>query len=274
MQSTKELLIFVCNKFQDKGKYNNIMKVISFSLWGSNDKYCLGAIYNAVIAKEIYQGWLCRFYIDIDTVPVHIISTLKNMDNVEIVRKSTVRNIFNSDTNPMIWRFREVFTIFDAFGQNSNKQKENIFIIRDTDSRPSLRERECVLEFEKSDTHIHIVRDHPCHKWNFILGGLWGGKNLSEEFVTIFKEMYIKYQTKNPYFQTDQCMLLNIFSKDITNLKTLIHDDFNNEFPNIKVNKVLRKIPIRKGYEFMGSPFDENNNQEKDSIQSLKNIIG
>lgn len=244
------------------------MKVISFSLWGSNDKYCLGAIYNAVIAKEIYQGWVCRFYIDIDTVPTHIISILKNMDNVEIVRKSTVRNIFNSDTNPMIWRFREVFTLSD------NKKENNIFIVRDTDSRLSLRERECVLEFEKSDTHIHIVRDHPCHKWNFILGGLWGGKKLSKEFVTVFKETYIKYQGKKPYFQTDQCMLLSIFSKDITNLKTLIHDDFNNKFSNIKVNKVLKKIPIRKGYEFMGSPFDGHNNQEQDSIQSLKKIIG
>ncbi len=263
------------------------MKVISFSLWGSNDKYCLGAIYNAVIAKEIYQGWICRFYVDIDTVPTHIISTLKNMDNVEIVRKSTTRNIFNSDVNPMIWRFHEVFTSGNDTkpeqkshnvrndtkkeNQESNKQN-NIFIVRDCDSRPSLRERECVVEFEKSDTYIHIIRDHPCHKWNFVLAGLWGGKDLNMKFVTIFKEMYIKYQNKKRYFQLDQDMLLEVFKN--YNIKTLIHDDFNNEFPDIKVNKVLRKIPTRFGYEFMGSPFDGNNNQEKDSIQSLKNIIG
>ncbi len=40
------------------------MKIISFSLWGQNPKYLTGAIRNAVLVKQIYPDWVCRFYVD------------------------------------------------------------------------------------------------------------------------------------------------------------------------------------------------------------------
>ena len=39
------------------------MKVIAFSLWGDNPKYNVGAIKNAELAKVVYPGWVCRFYV-------------------------------------------------------------------------------------------------------------------------------------------------------------------------------------------------------------------
>jgi len=43
-------------------------KVISFSLWGDNQNYVIGAVLNADVAKEEWPDWICRFYIA-PTVP-------------------------------------------------------------------------------------------------------------------------------------------------------------------------------------------------------------
>ena len=40
------------------------MKVISFSLWGDNPKYTIGAMRKAELAATWYKGWKCRFYCD------------------------------------------------------------------------------------------------------------------------------------------------------------------------------------------------------------------
>ena len=53
----------------------NTNKIISFSLWGNNPKYTIGAIRNAELAKIIYPDWMCKFFVGSDT-PVNIIDTL------------------------------------------------------------------------------------------------------------------------------------------------------------------------------------------------------
>ena len=40
-------------------------KVISFSLYGNDPKYCVGAIKNAKLAKYIYPDWVCRFKVKV-----------------------------------------------------------------------------------------------------------------------------------------------------------------------------------------------------------------
>ena len=55
-------------------------KIISFSLWGDNPKYTIGAIKNAEIAKEIYPDWICRFYLGKST-PIEIVKDLYGRDN-------------------------------------------------------------------------------------------------------------------------------------------------------------------------------------------------
>lgn len=61
-------------------------KIISFSLWGNNPKYTVGAIRNAELSKTIYPGWKCRFYVAKD-VPDDCMSRLLQIDNVEVVHK-------------------------------------------------------------------------------------------------------------------------------------------------------------------------------------------
>ena len=54
-------------------------KVISFSLWGDNPIYTIGAIKNAELAKEIYPDWTCRYYIGKST-PLEIVNKLIDFD--------------------------------------------------------------------------------------------------------------------------------------------------------------------------------------------------
>ena len=60
------------------------MKLITFSLSGYDLKYLRGAIKNAELAKKIYPGWLCRFYVGVNT-PFGIIHQLKKLDNVQVL---------------------------------------------------------------------------------------------------------------------------------------------------------------------------------------------
>ena len=56
-------------------------KVISFSLWGDNPKYTIGAIRNAELIESIYPGWVGRFYCG-ESVPTDIINKLKSLINI------------------------------------------------------------------------------------------------------------------------------------------------------------------------------------------------
>ena len=66
-------------------------KIISFSLWGTNPKYTIGALKNADLAKEIYPGWICRYYVAQD-IPKGILFELEEKDNVEVVEKDLFGN--------------------------------------------------------------------------------------------------------------------------------------------------------------------------------------
>ena len=70
-------------------------KVISFSLWGNDRKYTIGAIENAKLAKEHYPGWTCRYYIG-KSVPEDITEQLKKFENTE--KSIFVNNVKNEDS--------------------------------------------------------------------------------------------------------------------------------------------------------------------------------
>ena len=49
-------------------------KIISFSLYGDDVKYSLGAIRNVEFAKKYYPGWICRFYCTEDASNLDILA--------------------------------------------------------------------------------------------------------------------------------------------------------------------------------------------------------
>jgi len=50
------------------------------------------------------------------------------------------------------------------------------FIVRDADSRLSIRDSTAVKDWLNTGAAFHCMRDHPSHAHHSINGGLWGGR--------------------------------------------------------------------------------------------------
>ena len=152
-----------------------MIKVVSFSVFGSNPKYMLGMLENIKLVEIFYPGWECWIYFD-DTVPNNIIDEYTGFSSVWLF------NMSKSKFPGMFWRFLP---------------DTDIFIARDADSRISEREVAAVNEWIDSGKRLHIMRDHPHHKFN-ILGGMWGFRhfpyyNFKRSIKTYLKDK--KYNT-------------------------------------------------------------------------------
>jgi len=203
-------------------------KIISFSLWGDNPKYTIGAIRNADLALEVYPEWVCRYYVG-DSTPQDIIDELEKRTNVEVVKMGV-----QGEWNSMFWRF---YPIGDS--------DTEIMISMDCDSRLSNREKVCVDEFINSDKMFHTMLDHPWH--GGIMGGMWGAKR---GVLDKMKEL-IDVWPKTNQWQTDQSFLNTIIAPMVNNT-IMIHDSINLKNFTIK----------RENYHFVGEVFDGNDNRD------------
>jgi hypothetical protein len=106
------------------------------------------------MAPAVYPGWTVRVYYN-SSVPLPVLYELRGLD-VEVVDMSS------SPLPAMQWRF---LPMDDA--------EVSHFIVRDADSRLSVRERDAVKEWMQSGRAFHMMRDHPHHRLQF-MGGMWG----------------------------------------------------------------------------------------------------
>ena len=131
--------------------------IISYSLFGSEVRYCEYAVLNAKKALEIFPDWRCRFYID-ETVPRHVVNRLIEL-NAQV--------IFATDSMKLLpgvfWRFYVM--------DDPNVKR---FIIRDADSLLSYREKMAVEDWIGSERLFHTMHDAKDHV-ELILPGMWGG---------------------------------------------------------------------------------------------------
>ena len=215
-------------------------KVISFSLWGNNPKYCIGAIRNAELAPIIYPDWKCRFYVS-KLVDKEIIDNLLNL-NCEIVLKQEPE-----DWTGMFWRFE---------AGHDNECEAVIF--RDTDSRLNLREKAAVDEWLNSDITFHIMRDHPAHNFP-ILGGMWGIKPSGQYDL----ENLLKNFKKENHYGIDYNFFISVLYPLIENDK-IVHDEFFEK----------KSFPLKRdGYQFVGEVFDENDQTFQAHVDGLKSFL-
>ena len=190
------------------------MNIVSYSLWGDNTKYTIGAIRNAQMCKEFYPDWVARFYIG-KYVPIEIITELKSMNNTDVIVMND-----GGDWTGMFWRF---------LAADSN----DVVIVRDTDCRPSLREKAAVDDWLRSDKDFHIMRDHPYHG-TAILGGMWGARN------GILKGIGLKIlnYAKGNFWQVDQNFLREIIYPVVKD-RAMVHDEFFDKqpFPSKRISR-------------------------------------
>lgn len=146
-------------------------KVLSFALYGAHSKYLAGALANVRHARRVYgPAWLCRFYVDADTVPWLSIDLLRKTGAEIVLMNSSSTLPLGGATAGMFWRFLV-----------AADPTVSVYLIRDVDSRPTLRERAAVDEWLASSYAFHLMRDHPIHSLYRINGGMWGGRVLLPE---------------------------------------------------------------------------------------------
>lgn len=201
-------------------------KIISFSLWGDNPKYCVGAIRNAQLAKKYFPDWSCWFFYN-NSVPGIYIKALDEFDNT-----ITIKSPDNDKTFGAFWRF--------------NAMTENTIVLsRDTDSRLSAREKQIVDEWLKSDCRLSVIRDHINHYEFPILAGMWG---LKGGLCKSLRDRMTQYNTHHQYLM-DQFYLRDCVWPELQH-SSIVH--------GLKETIWMRENYKTIGKDFIGQTYDEN----------------
>ena len=224
-------------------------KVITFSLWGKDNIYNVGAIKNAETFDKFYTGFECWFYIHKDTVPEQTISALSKIPNIKIIMKTGNLNV----CKPRMWRFEAI-----------DDPDVSIMMSRDCDSRISSRETSAVNEWLKSNKLFHIMRDHPYHTVP-ILAGMFGTKKITN--IPSWKILMDKATQHNTY-QYDQDFLRN-FIYPVIKDNSCIHASFH------RLEKHAKYFPNRynKRLNFVGEYVLANNTSPKEHKIILRNEL-
>lgn len=131
-------------------------QVLAFSLFGSDQRYILGAINNAVVARYLYPGWTARFYVD-ETVPDEARRLLAR-NGGQVV---TVNGLPAADYG-LFWRFLV-----------EDDANVGVYVVRDADSVINAKERSAVASWLRSGRAFHVMRDNIQHS-ELMLAGMWG----------------------------------------------------------------------------------------------------
>lgn len=212
-------------------------KVISYSLYGSNKKYCIGLLENLKINKEKLPDWETYIYYS-ENVPQQYIEQYKNYNPVLINCGITKFNWEGA-----LWRFKLL-----------NNNNIDIFLSRDADSRITDREIKFINEFIESDKCFHIIRDHHNHNTP-ILAGMFGVKvkefnskykiKTIDEYISDYKNIYHKNYRNAPdqYFLRDKIWPLikddnysHIALERLRHTKLDILTDYNDNFIGKVIN--------------------------------------
>lgn len=203
-------------------------KIISYSLWGNNTRYTIGAIQNAKLAHYYYPGWVSRFYCGRDVDP-YILNSISDIKDTEIVLMDEP-----VDWTGMFWRF---YAAADS----------DIMISRDSDARISRREACAVKDWISSNNDFHIMRDHPYHA-RPIMGGMWGCRN---GILSNIKNLIHQFNKSNRY-EIDQEFLAHTVYP-IVNTNCTVHDPFYEKSPfPIDCGKRIPCFHIGQAYDQYG----------------------
>jgi hypothetical protein len=128
---------------------------VSFSLFGWEPRYCIGAVENARLAREHYPGAAVLVYYRTD-VPESCITDLLGL-GVKLVGSDC------SAIDPYCWRF----LTHDLPGYTH-------WVSRDCDSRIGRREAAAVAAWMASGAKAHMMYDAPVHRKRHMLAGMFG----------------------------------------------------------------------------------------------------
>ena len=231
-------------------------RVLSFTLYGTNPRYTVGAVKNAILAARIYPDFLVRFYFGSD-VPRQTLTTLGIMPNVEIFKVDGYHGKFSN-----AWRFL-------AF---SDPDVE-IAMMRDADARITIREKIAVDEWMLSGIEYHSMKDHPTgHKSFPINAGMWGGRTEGLRHMKEIMEDFRARKMENG-FAADQAFLAFRVAP-LVYKSMMIHDSFNKtsvEAPSVRKSF---PVPIVNFANHVGAAMDENDLLAYETDRKMSESMG
>ena len=205
--------------------------IVSFSLFGTEPKYYIGAKKNVEEIKKFLPEWEIRIYYHENMILDNEVDSLIELGATLINVKGIVLGDKESIHYPFFWRFLSFF-------------EDTPSIVRDLDSRFSDREVQYIKNWMDSSCDYFIIRDHP---WQApVPSGLFGVKR----FVNEFKEHFINFvNTDELRWGSDQ-EILRIYMEEINkeNIFYCGYDDRTNYIPRDDKNF------------FIGMQMDENDN--------------
>jgi hypothetical protein len=196
-------------------------QLITYSLYGSEERYTIGAIKNAILATRHFKGYTLRFYTG-DSVPESIKQTLRLFPHVQIEEQWDQPE----DHRAKLWRFQALAD-----------QRYDIVLSRDADARLTHRERIAHEEFLASGLDFHIMKDHPTGHNYQISAGMFAARTKA-----IPADLHETEAARNYYTQDQDWLAAYIWPliKD----SALIHDE-SYETPTEGQSK-RRPFPIAK----------------------------
>jgi hypothetical protein len=210
------------------------LKVISYSLFGDSPVFTIGAIKNAIIAKQWMPDWECRFYVK--DVPLWCLQALSLLG----CKLIEIDNDFPGTT-----------ARFLAF------EDADIVICRDIDDRLSYRGIIAVNEWLESGLDFHIIKDHPSEHYTLMLAGMWGGKGKALRNI---RELLTEYYSKPRIIErnSDQEFLDEMVYYPIAIYNTLYHSEFYNQRILGDSKAVYFSTDTNFEFNHIGMALDEN----------------
>ena len=194
-------------------------QLIAYSLYGSEERYTIGAIKNAILATRHFKGYTLRFYTGA-SVPESIKQTLRLFPHVQLEEQ-----LGPEDHRAKLWRFQALID-----------PEFDVVLSRDADARLTHRERIAHEEFLASGLDFHIMKDHPTGHNYQISAGMFAART---------RAIPVDLETPEPgdYYTADQDWLAAHIWPLIKD-SALIHDE-SYETPTEGQSK-RRPFPIGK----------------------------
>lgn len=209
-------------------------QVIAYSLYGSDNRYMIGAIKNALLAQKHFAGYEIRFYTGA-SVPDWTRSTLALIPNVQLVDCDGPE-----DHTAKLWRFKALAD-----------QTADVVLSRDADARLTRRERLAHEDFLASRLDFHIMKDHPTGHDYKISAGMFAARR-----GAIAPNLEPNLEPGN-YYTADQDWLAEQIWPRIKD-NCLIHDEtYDTQAEGISA---VKPFPISKEatLHHIGAALDEN----------------
>lgn len=206
------------------------MNVVSFSLFGSDQKYLVGALKNASLCKRWYPGYQARFYVGRDVPGMY----------GELLHRRGATLMLQQDDWPVDGRFWRFYAADD----------DGIVLFRDVDSRVGYREVQAVKEWLAGDKKFHVMRDHPCHCCP-IMAGMWGTRDRAGKGLMDSMKKWLEWKGK--IGNTDQDFLAAVWPGEMEKQTCQHGAFFQNVFP--ETHPFPTKYSRFEG--FVGEVFDQ-----------------